>query len=91
MSLRKQPPKRKKVTGGNFLLGTENNRDTSDALDKVSDMVDNDTSNSAQRKGAVGTMRIVKVNSQYRLELKTEDGWIVSDSSSSTGFKFKKG
>ena len=36
-------------------------------------------------------MRIVKVNSQYRLELKTEDGWIVSDSSSSTGFKFKKG
>ena len=90
MTLKKQIKKPIKATGGSFILNSGVDRDSNRALDKVSNIVDTETSESEQRIGNSGTMRIVKTGENYRLELKTKDGWIVSDNSSATGFSFIK-
>ena len=90
MTLKKQIKRPNKATSGSFILNSGVDRDSNRALDKVSNIVDTETSESEQRIGNSGTMRIVKTGKNYRLELKTKDGWIVSDNSSATGFSFKK-
>ena len=82
MTLKKQIKKPIKATGGSFILNSGVDRDSNRALDKVSNIVDTETSESEQRIGNSGTMRIVKTGEK--------DGWIVSDNSSTTGFSFKK-
>jgi len=42
------------------------------------------------KSGAVGTMRIVVDGEKPYLEIKSNEGWVRSDSSSASGFSFKK-
>ena len=84
-----KPNKKIRSVSGTHILG-EPNRDVETALDKQADLTDSETSNSEQFAGAFGTMRITKDGNSYYLEIKTEDGWIISDNSSASGFKFKK-
>jgi len=81
--------KKIRSVSGTHILG-ESNRDVETALDKQADLTDSKTSNSEQFAGASGTMRITKDGNNYYLEIKTKDGWIISDNSSASGFKFKK-
>tara|TARA_X000001382_G_C3171485_1_gene179674 strand:- start:185 stop:430 length:246 start_codon:yes stop_codon:yes gene_type:complete len=42
------------------------------------------------KSGTVGTMRIVVDGEKPYLEVKSNEGWVRSDSSSASGFSFKK-
>ncbi len=84
-----KPNKKTRSVSGTHILG-ESNRDIETALDKQADLTDSKTSNSEQFAGASGTMRVTKDNNSYYLEIKTKDGWIISDNASASGFKFKK-
>lgn len=42
------------------------------------------------RKEGKEKIRIVEDNGSYKVQFKTEKGWIESDTSVSTGFKFKE-
>ena len=42
------------------------------------------------KAGVTGTMRIVVDGEQPYLEVKSSEGWVRSDSSSASGFSFKK-
>ena len=84
-----KPNKKTRSVSGTHILG-ESNRDIETALDKQADLTDSKTSKSEQFAGASGTMRITKDNNSYYLEIKTKDGWIISDNASASGFKFKK-
>jgi len=81
--------KRTRSLSGTHTL-SESNRDIEDALDKQADLTDSKTSNSEEKFAKDGTMRITNDGQNYYLEVKTKDGWIVSDNSSASGFKFKK-
>lgn len=60
-------------------------------LDEVVDKFDAKTSQSQETgsAGATGSMRVIRDGELYYLELKTADGWVRSDSSSSSGFSIR--
>jgi|TARA_R100001463_G_scaffold77760_1_gene131957 hypothetical protein len=52
--------------------------------------LDKGTRANESKSGATGTMRIVVDGEQPYLEVKSSEGWVRSDSSSASGFSFKK-
>jgi|TARA_R110002167_G_scaffold33593_1_gene107844 hypothetical protein len=85
--------KRKRNVSGSSLFEekTQNlKRDLEKAVDDQSDLTDSKTSSSEQKGGKTGTMRVTKDGDLYYLEIKTADGWVISDNTSVSGFKFKK-
>jgi len=62
-------------------------------VEKMSAKVDEETGNKELPSdvGAEGSIRAIKTKTgNWRIEFKTADGWIKSDTSSSTGFILKK-
>ena len=60
-------------------------------LDEVNDKLDVKTSQSQEAgpAGSAGSMRIIRDGELYYLELKTADGWIRSDNTSTSGFTIR--
>mgnify|MGYP003627292923 CR=1 FL=1 len=67
------------------------NRESADlqkTVEAIADKVDTAVGAVEERQsaGSLGSMRFVKDKKDWYLEFKTEDGWVRSDNSSSSGF-----
>ena len=65
-------------------------RTSGEESDKVANKLDTESSEAKSGAGSSGAIRIVNDGELVYLEIKTNQGWARSDSSSASGFSFKK-